>query len=277
MLREPSKIHESIQRIELTCRVNEGATAGQPSRRAFDGQSGSAVYLSHFSQFEKRRKEKMECCICGKDLTGLPAMVDHASSEAFCERDAHYFGQHPSNRPQRLAPEDPTNKREPLAEYQKRESPSPTNKAEVGSATEPQASEDCSAENGRGAKTTDPSRALELLFGWALPAAPLIPVNEIQAMYNFQKESLGSESLMEAGTEDVRNRVLKTLNTLKQRPDFKTYRVEVDLKGLGLKGANGIWEKRKSAKVSIFFESTYACIFVFRSENKVFAFGTPHF
>ena len=52
----------------------------------------------------------MNCCICGKDLTGLPAMVDKPTGEAFCERDAHYFGQHPSNRPPRPAPEVTSNR-----------------------------------------------------------------------------------------------------------------------------------------------------------------------
>jgi hypothetical protein len=49
----------------------------------------------------------MKCCICDKDLTGLPAMVDHATGEAFCEHDAHYFGMHPSNRPKRPTIQEP--------------------------------------------------------------------------------------------------------------------------------------------------------------------------
>jgi hypothetical protein len=43
----------------------------------------------------------MKCCICGQNLDGQPAMVDRATGEAFCPRDSHYFGQHPSNRPHR--------------------------------------------------------------------------------------------------------------------------------------------------------------------------------
>lgn len=43
----------------------------------------------------------MKCCICGQNLEGQPAMVDRATGEAFCSRDSHYFGLHPSNRPQR--------------------------------------------------------------------------------------------------------------------------------------------------------------------------------
>jgi hypothetical protein len=45
----------------------------------------------------------MQCCICGRDMTGQPAMVDKATGEAFCSADSHYFGMHPSNRPQRPA------------------------------------------------------------------------------------------------------------------------------------------------------------------------------
>jgi hypothetical protein len=166
---------------------------------------------------------------------------------------------------------------EAVANHQKKESTPPANKASVSYATEPRASEEYSAENGRGAKTTDPLRALELLFGWALPAAPVMPLDEIHAMYNFLKNSLGSEYLLEDGLEDVISKwVLKTLKTLQQRRDFQTYRVEIDLKGLGKRGDNGIPEKRKCAVVRINFGSTYACIFVLRSESKVFAFGTPH-
>lgn len=45
----------------------------------------------------------MQCCICGRDLTGQPQMVDRATGEAFCSADSHYFGMHPSNRPRRPA------------------------------------------------------------------------------------------------------------------------------------------------------------------------------
>jgi len=41
----------------------------------------------------------MKCCICGRDLTGLPAMLDRATGEAFCSLHSHYLGLHPSNRP----------------------------------------------------------------------------------------------------------------------------------------------------------------------------------
>ena len=57
--------------------------------------------LSNIADNTVKDKGKLKCCICGKDLTGLPAMVDHATGEAFCEQDAHYFGMHPSNRPKR--------------------------------------------------------------------------------------------------------------------------------------------------------------------------------
>lgn len=53
----------------------------------------------------------MNCCICGKDLTGQPAMVDRVTGEAFCERDAHYFGMHPSNRPNRSTVQESTESR----------------------------------------------------------------------------------------------------------------------------------------------------------------------
>lgn len=45
----------------------------------------------------------MQCCICGRDLTGQPAMVDRATGEAFCGADSHYFGMHPNSRPRRPA------------------------------------------------------------------------------------------------------------------------------------------------------------------------------
>lgn len=58
-----------------------------------------------------------QCCICGKDLTGLPAMVDHATGEAFCEQDAHYFGMHPSNRLKRPIIQEPEKTEKNISGY----------------------------------------------------------------------------------------------------------------------------------------------------------------
>jgi tetratricopeptide (TPR) repeat protein len=44
-------------------------------------------------------RSAMICCVCGKDLTGSPAMVDRRTGEAFCEGDSEYFGVDASQRP----------------------------------------------------------------------------------------------------------------------------------------------------------------------------------
>jgi tetratricopeptide (TPR) repeat protein len=44
-------------------------------------------------------KPAMVCCVCGKDLSGGPAMVDKLTGEAFCENDSQYFGMDPKQRP----------------------------------------------------------------------------------------------------------------------------------------------------------------------------------
>ena len=61
----------------------------------------------------------MKCCICDKDLTGLPAMVDRTTGEAFCEQDAHYFGMHPSNRPKRPTVQEPAKTEKNYSGYSK--------------------------------------------------------------------------------------------------------------------------------------------------------------
>lgn len=61
----------------------------------------------------------MKCCICDKDLTGLYAMVDNVTGEAFCEQDAHYFGMHPSNRPKRPANQEPAKTQKNYSGYSK--------------------------------------------------------------------------------------------------------------------------------------------------------------
>jgi len=61
------------------------------------------------------KEDTMKCCICGQDLAGQPAMVDQVTGDAFCSRDSHYFGMHPSNRPRRATVEKPRSVETPSA------------------------------------------------------------------------------------------------------------------------------------------------------------------
>jgi len=53
--------------------------------------------------FQRTELTSLKCVICGKDLSGLPTMVDSTTGEAYCEQDAHFIGIHPSNRPKPLS------------------------------------------------------------------------------------------------------------------------------------------------------------------------------
>ena len=47
----------------------------------------------------------MQCCVCGKNLDGQPALVDRATGEAFCYGDRDYFGLDPRQRPKTPKPD----------------------------------------------------------------------------------------------------------------------------------------------------------------------------
>jgi Tfp pilus assembly protein PilF len=134
LLELQEKYNEAIQHLERAVQMNDSLAVGhanlamayagagrfdeaETSLRAavVRGYRQEKVIRERIGEFRKKAQSTdaaprpqptahsprpaMVCCVCGKDLAGVPAMIDRVTGEAFCESDSQYFGLDPKQRP----------------------------------------------------------------------------------------------------------------------------------------------------------------------------------
>jgi hypothetical protein len=110
--------------------------------------------------------------------------------------------------------------------------------------------------------------ATDILFDKAILATPKVSPQKARALYESVKRSWGSQTLIEGSREEIKSVVLRNLQRLEKRSDFRYHSVDVYL-------------DHECAQISTSFERkprwTFIGIRVWRSQNRFFACGDENF
>jgi hypothetical protein len=117
--------------------------------------------------------------------------------------------------------------------------------------------------------TSDPQKAVKVLFNQAILAVPVLREAQIRDAYRRVQPSWGSQVLVEGPAEEVREIVLSNATSLARQPGFNTFEVGV-LSGRGYEG-------EEAAQISALYEHVFAPIRVWRAESGYFACGNQQF
>jgi hypothetical protein len=117
--------------------------------------------------------------------------------------------------------------------------------------------------------TSDPRKAVDTLFGKAIPTLPVLDQGQIEDAYRRVQPSWGSQALVEGSAEEVKEVVLSNATLLARQPGFNTFQVVV-LSGRGYEG-------EEAAQIDALYEHVFAPIRVWRTESAYFACGNQQF
>jgi hypothetical protein len=119
-------------------------------------------------------------------------------------------------------------------------------------------------------ETTDPKKAVDILFGDAMGAVPVLSDKQFHAAHKRMQQSWKDASLVEGTENEVKSHILKQSEELAKMPGFKRFSIEVCLAEQGYKG-------EEAAKLWTWVEEVGIAGHLWKTKDKYHAFGVAIF